>query len=228
MINIQEIRMDWSFLWNRWPFRAWHVLYTYKLLKSCSERQNCSRLLEPQKVAPNAKSCSKVAEHNWESPILRLEFNKGLFWLLLNLMLRGSFAHQYYFFHRGPKHFYNPKQGCLPGRAGCAVEGNMQSHRKPSAICSLEKTENTRDCHSKTPCPWRCDANHISRYWSRRGKLHLRGRKFSGRYDCAYQASRWATLSLTTLSIGSVRKSNPRLPTLQSSALSTELTLPNN
>ena len=23
----------------------------------------CSRLLEPQKVAPNAKSCSKVAEH---------------------------------------------------------------------------------------------------------------------------------------------------------------------
>ena len=27
-----------------------------------------SRLLEPQKVAPNAKSCSKVAEHNRERP----------------------------------------------------------------------------------------------------------------------------------------------------------------
>ena len=28
----------------------------------------CSRLLEPQKVAPNAKSCSRVAEHNRERP----------------------------------------------------------------------------------------------------------------------------------------------------------------
>ena len=28
----------------------------------------CSRLLEPQKVGPNAKSCSKVAEHNQERP----------------------------------------------------------------------------------------------------------------------------------------------------------------
>ena len=28
----------------------------------------CSRLPEPQKVAPKAKSCSKVAEHNWERP----------------------------------------------------------------------------------------------------------------------------------------------------------------
>ena len=27
-----------------------------------------SRLLEPQKVAPNAKSCSKVAEHNRDRP----------------------------------------------------------------------------------------------------------------------------------------------------------------
>ena len=26
--------------------------------------KSCSRLLEPQKVAPNAKSCSKVTEHN--------------------------------------------------------------------------------------------------------------------------------------------------------------------
>ena len=29
----------------------------------------CPRLLEPQKVAPDAKSCSKVAEHNREKPI---------------------------------------------------------------------------------------------------------------------------------------------------------------
>ena len=28
----------------------------------------CSRLREPQKVALNAKSCSKVAEHNRERP----------------------------------------------------------------------------------------------------------------------------------------------------------------
>ena len=28
----------------------------------------CPRLLEPQKVAPNTKSCSKVAEHNQERP----------------------------------------------------------------------------------------------------------------------------------------------------------------
>ena len=28
----------------------------------------CSGLLEPQKVAPNAKSCSKVAEHNRDRP----------------------------------------------------------------------------------------------------------------------------------------------------------------
>ena len=28
----------------------------------------CSRLLEPQKVGPNAKRCSKVAEHNQERP----------------------------------------------------------------------------------------------------------------------------------------------------------------
>ena len=53
MINIQEIRMNWSFLWNRWLFRSWFVLQTYILLKSCSERQN---LLE---VARTAKNCSK-------------------------------------------------------------------------------------------------------------------------------------------------------------------------
>ena len=31
--------------------------------------KTCSRLLKPQKVAPNAKSCSKVAEHNRDRPI---------------------------------------------------------------------------------------------------------------------------------------------------------------
>ena len=30
--------------------------------------KTCSRLLEPQKVAPNAKSWSKVAEHNRDRP----------------------------------------------------------------------------------------------------------------------------------------------------------------
>ena len=31
--------------------------------------KTCSRLLKPQKVAPNAKSCSKVAERNLDRPI---------------------------------------------------------------------------------------------------------------------------------------------------------------
>ena len=30
--------------------------------------KTCLRLLKPQKVAPNAKSCSKVAEHNRDRP----------------------------------------------------------------------------------------------------------------------------------------------------------------
>ena len=30
--------------------------------------KTCSRLLEPQKIAPNAKRCSKVAEHNRDRP----------------------------------------------------------------------------------------------------------------------------------------------------------------
>ena len=98
----------------------------------------------------------------------------------------------YFFFHRGPKRFYNPKQRRLPGEAGRTVECNMQSHRKPNANCALEKRKNTRGCHSKTPCPWSCDADHITRYWSRLGKLHLCGRKFPGCYDCACQA-RWAS-----------------------------------
>ena len=34
----------------------------------CTVPKICSRLLESKKVAPNAKSCSKVAEHNRERP----------------------------------------------------------------------------------------------------------------------------------------------------------------
>ena len=129
-----------------------------------------------------------------------------------------------YFFHRGPKRFYNPKQRRLPGEAGRTVECNMQSHRKPNSICALEKRKNTRGCHSKTQFPWSCDANHITRYWGRFGKLHLCGRKFPGRCDCACQA-RWASY-FKTLSIGPAWESNSRPPALQSSALPSDLTLP--
>ena len=41
-------------------------------MKSCSknsqEGKSCLKLLEPKKVAPNAKRCSKVAEHNRDMP----------------------------------------------------------------------------------------------------------------------------------------------------------------
>jgi len=36
--------------------------------KIAQKRKICSRLLEPEKFAPNAKSCSKVAGHNRERP----------------------------------------------------------------------------------------------------------------------------------------------------------------
>jgi hypothetical protein len=42
-------------------------------VKSCSKiaqkGKSCLKLLEPKKVAPNAKRCSKVAEHNRDMPI---------------------------------------------------------------------------------------------------------------------------------------------------------------
>ena len=42
-------------------------------MKSCSKiarkGKSCLKLLKPKKVAPNAKSCSKVAEHNRDMPI---------------------------------------------------------------------------------------------------------------------------------------------------------------
>lgn len=63
---IQQIFINWSFSWNRWFYHAWRLLKTKKLLKKIAHiGKNCSRLLELQKVAPNAKSGSKVAEHNW-------------------------------------------------------------------------------------------------------------------------------------------------------------------
>lgn len=44
-------------LWNRRRlFRAWQVLQIYILFK------NCSKLLEPQKIDPNAKSFSEVTK----------------------------------------------------------------------------------------------------------------------------------------------------------------------
>ena len=39
--------------------------------KNAQKSKSCSRLPEPQRdvpVCPNAKSCSKVAEHNWDRP----------------------------------------------------------------------------------------------------------------------------------------------------------------
>ena len=45
---------------------VWSV-FNY-LLKVTKEGKTCSRLLAVQKVAENAKSCSKVAEHNLFMP----------------------------------------------------------------------------------------------------------------------------------------------------------------
>ena len=37
-------------------------------------KKGCSSLLEPQKVAPNGKSCSKLAENNRDPPTLIYPF----------------------------------------------------------------------------------------------------------------------------------------------------------
>ena len=42
--------------------------------KGAQKGKTCSRLLKPQKVAPNAKSCLNVAEHNWNRPICELHW----------------------------------------------------------------------------------------------------------------------------------------------------------
>ena len=56
-LDLYEILMNWSFLWNRWLFSC---LYFAK--KSPRKTKNFSRLLEPQKFAPNAKSCQAQSE----------------------------------------------------------------------------------------------------------------------------------------------------------------------
>jgi hypothetical protein len=66
-----------------WEARKWSCLShvntscckVWTLVKSCSKiahkGKSCLKLLGPKKGAPNAKSCSKVAEHNRDMPILR-------------------------------------------------------------------------------------------------------------------------------------------------------------
>ena len=46
--------------------RALNLCFAQKLL---TKEKYCSRLLEAQKVAPKARSCRKVAEHNLDRPI---------------------------------------------------------------------------------------------------------------------------------------------------------------
>ena len=60
LIIIQEICINWCFLWNRWLFRAWYLLQT----------KNFLTLLEPPKVAPNGRGCSRVVDHKRDKPKL--------------------------------------------------------------------------------------------------------------------------------------------------------------
>ena len=55
--------------------------------KNAQKDKICSRLLEPQKFAPNAKSCSKVAEHNRERP--RWVLLRWLDWIFFRGYLPG-------------------------------------------------------------------------------------------------------------------------------------------
>ena len=62
-INIQRIRTNWLFM----PDMCSNYLYfTQTLLGKAKLALNCSRLLEPQRVAANANTCSKVVGHNWD------------------------------------------------------------------------------------------------------------------------------------------------------------------
>ena len=45
-----------------------HEIVDFFVLDLCCKPKFCTRLLEPQKVAPNVKRCSKVSEHNRERP----------------------------------------------------------------------------------------------------------------------------------------------------------------
>ena len=44
------------------------MLKTFNLVKSCSEKQKLLEVASTEKVAQNAKSCPKVAEHNLYMP----------------------------------------------------------------------------------------------------------------------------------------------------------------
>ena len=71
MVNIQEIRVRQKFSMKSLTFSRLICalnLHFSQIEVAHQKGKICSRLLEPQKVAPNAKSCSKVAEHNRESP----------------------------------------------------------------------------------------------------------------------------------------------------------------
>ena len=50
------------------PFMVWIGFISICCSKVAKEGKSCSRLLVLQRVAENAKSCSKVAEHNLFMP----------------------------------------------------------------------------------------------------------------------------------------------------------------
>ena len=68
MPAFEEMRQKFKFSTKSSTFSCFDMRSEPMLLKSCSERQTCSRLLELQEVASNVKSCSKVAEHNGDVP----------------------------------------------------------------------------------------------------------------------------------------------------------------
>ncbi len=51
------------------PFMVWIGFISICCSKVAKEGKSCPRLLVLQKVAQNAKSCSKVAEHNLFMPM---------------------------------------------------------------------------------------------------------------------------------------------------------------
>jgi hypothetical protein len=56
------------------------------------EKASCLKLLEPKKVTPNAKSCSKVAEHNRDMPRQGFKKNKKK----LAICLTSNFIADFY------------------------------------------------------------------------------------------------------------------------------------
>ena len=66
------------------PFMVWIGFISICCSKVAKEGKSCPRLLVLQRVAQNAKSCSKVAKHNLFMPSLegRLEGFKVPSWFL--------------------------------------------------------------------------------------------------------------------------------------------------